>query len=305
MSEPQIPDDLPVVRSQQHHEEGRAWLARLPGLLRDAAERWDLELGAPFRGGSAAWAGPVVRRTDGTECVLKVTLPHREARFEGEGLAVWHGEGAVRLLAQHAEDYALLVERCRPGTDLHQDDAPAEDRLVVGATLLRRLWDRPVPDGAPFERVADVCADWAVLVRTRMDELKPAIDPGLVELGASLLESLPATATREVLIHGDCNPTNILRAEREPWLTIDAKPMVGDPAYDPLPLVAQVGEPVPDDLLRPRFQLVADVVGEPIDRLLAWPVARAVESALWDASRGRDPAGDMAEARRFAEVAGL
>ena len=305
MTEPQIPDELPVVLAQQHHEEGRAWLARLPTLLRDAAERWDLELGAPFRGGSAAWAGPVVRRADGVECVLKVTLPHREARFEGDGLAVWDGAGTVRLLAQHADDLALLVERCRPGTDLHHDESPAEDRLVVAATLLRRLWERPVPEGAPFERVADVCAEWADLVRARMDELRPAIDPGLVELGASLLASLPAGASREVLIHGDFNPTNILRAEREPWLAIDAKPMVGDPAYDPLPLVTQVDEPVPDALLLPRFRLVADVVGEPVDRLLAWPVARSVESALWDASRGRDPAPDMAEARRFADLAGL
>lgn len=304
----EIPDDLPVVREQRTHEEGRVWLARLPGLLAAAAERWDLELGPPFRAGSAAWAGPARRRSDGTECVLKLTLPHREARFEGDGLLRWDGDGAVRLLAQEPEEYALVVERCRPGTDLHRDPAPTEDRLVVGAELLRRLWSAPVPDGrdgAPFERVADVCAEWAGLVRARMAGLRPAIDPGLVELGASLLESLPATATRSVLVHGDFNPTNILRAERDPWLAIDAKPMVGDPGYDPWPLVGQVGEPIPDARLGPHFAIVADVVGEPVERLLAWAVARTVESALWNASRGNDPSDEMRLAGVLARLAGL
>ena len=305
MTDPRIPDDLAVVRSQQDHDEGRSWLAGLPQLLTEATERWDLELGAPFRGGSAAWAAPVVRRGDGLDCVLKITLPHREAAYEGDGLAVWDGHGAVRLVAQHRHSYALLVERCRPGTDLNDDAAPPEDRLVLAATLLRRLWDRAVPEGAPFERVTDVCAEWAGGVRRRMDELRPPIDPGLVDVGAGLLESLPATASRSVLVHGDFNPTNILRAEREPWLAIDAKPMTGDPAYDLWSLVGQVGEPVADDQLGPRYRLVADVVGEPPERLLAWAVARTVESALWDASRGRDPRGEMRLARVLADAAGL
>ena len=302
---PEIPPDLPVVVEQRTHDAGRDWLARLPALLAAAAERWDLELGPPFRSGSAAWAGPVRRRADGLDAVLKVTLPHREARYEGDGLSAWDGDGAVRLLAHEPSEYALVVERCRPGTGLHEDPSPAEERLAVAAELLRRLWDRPVPDDAPFERVADVCADWAVLVRTRMAELRPPVDPGLVEVGASLLESLPSTASRSVLVHGDFNPTNILRAEREPWLAIDAKPMVGDPGYDPWPLVGQVGDPVPDALLGPRHAIVADIVGEPVERVVAWAVARTVESALWNVSRGNDPVEEMRIARVLAEFAGL
>jgi streptomycin 6-kinase len=36
----------------------------------------------------------------------------------------------------------------------------------------------------------------------------------------------------EVLLATDLHAGNILRAEREPWLVIDPKPFVGDPAYD-------------------------------------------------------------------------
>jgi streptomycin 6-kinase len=35
-----------------------------------------------------------------------------------------------------------------------------------------------------------------------------------------------------VLLSTDLHAGNVLRAEREPWLVIDPKPFVGDPAYD-------------------------------------------------------------------------
>lgn len=209
-------------------------------------------------------------------------------------------------------------------------------------------------------------ADWAVLVRQRMDRHRPRLDPGLVEHGAALLESLPRTATHTVVLHGDINPGNILAAHREPWLAIDPKPMVGDPAYDPAPLLAQVSptrgpsDPRPGlSHLRPglshlrsglsepvfgrsgpvsapapgpsrppgpsttasapthpargpagierRYRLFADMVGQPPERLLAWAVARAVESALWRVDRGdlADARADMAEAAVLARLAGL
>lgn len=309
--DPRIPDDLPVVVEQQRTPHGRSWLQKLPGLLDSAVERWDIELGEPFRAGSAAWVAPVRRRDDDSECVLKITLPHREARYEGAGLRVWNGDGAVRLLAEDVDGYALLVERCRPGTQLQTDPSPKEERLTAAAELATRLWRRPVPEGSPFETVEVVCAEWALLVRQRMDELRPAFDAGLVETGARLLEDLPSSATRCVLIHGDFNPTNILRAEREAWLAIDAKPMLGDPGYDPSPLVIQIGFGAGDapnsERLRRDFELFATVVGEPLDRLFAWATAREVESALWNTARDAfsDASENMVWARVLADLTGL
>lgn len=305
-----VPADLPVVVEWRGRAEGRAWLSSLPSLLDRAVERWDLELGEPFRDGSAAWVAPATRRADGTEAVLKVTVPHREARFEGDGLRLWNGDGAVDLLAQDAGDDVLLLERCRPGTPLRDDQSSVEDRLVIGAEILRRLWI-PAPRDAPFETVDEVCREWSGLVRRRMDELRPDLDPGLVAIGADLLERLPASAERRVVIHGDFNPTNILRAEREPWLAIDAKPMIGDPGYDVLPLATQLGEPsdgVPrPHELRRHFELVCGVLAEPVDRALAWSTARLVESALWHASLDQPESArsSMRWARVFADLAGL
>jgi streptomycin 6-kinase len=306
--DPRVPMDLPVVEEQSRHADGRRWLAQLPSLLDVAVHRWDLDLGDPFRSGSAAWAAPVVRRSDGLDAVLKVTLPHREARHEGAGLRHWDGDGAVTLIDEDEETFTLLIERCRPGDQINDDPASTEDRLASAAEVLKRLWARPVGSAAPFETVADVCREWATGVRQRMADLGPPLDPALVELGATLLETLPPTANRSVLVHGDFNPTNILSAEREPWLAIDPKPMIGDPCYDVVPLVAQLGEPSDGrprpDALRRHFALVSEIVDESPERMCAWAAARSVEAALWYVSLERlDEARDtMLWARAFADL---
>ena len=68
-------------------------------------------------------------------------------------------------------------------------------------------------------------------------------DPGILSLGIDLLHLLPRSADRHVVVHGDFNPGNVLAARRAPFLAIDPKPMVGDPAYDPWSLVAQLDWP--------------------------------------------------------------
>lgn len=266
-----------------------AWRPAVPALVAERVSRWGLELGEEYTGGSAAFVARA-RTADGVDAVLKVSLPHREARDEALALRRWDGQGAVRLLAcDDADPFALLLERCEPGTTLAaRPDLAAEGRLEVAAGLLTRLWRTAGPVAA-YETVGAVAAEWADLLEQRMRVLAPPFDPGLVARGASLLRALPGTATREVVVHGDYNPGNVLAATREPWLVIDPKPMLGDPGYDLCPLLMQVDDPFghaePAAVLRDRVNLVAGLTGELPERVLAWCAARLVESALWYVSR--------------------
>lgn len=311
MSDPVLfPPGLPVLTEMRLHASGRAWLAELPALVEKLRTRWSLDFGAPYMGGSCSWVAPA-RLPDGTRAVFKVTWPHREAAGEAEGLRIWDGRGAVRLLDHAPEHQALLLERCEPGTELGAARGlGTERRLRLGAGVLRDLWSAPVPADTGLERVADVCAEWADLVEERMARLRPGYDPGLVAHGARLLRDLPGTAAREVVVHGDFNPGNVLAAARGPWLAIDAKPMTGDPGYDPFPLLEQIDDPFatadPHRTVADRLALLADELDEDADRLAAWAVARRVEAALWSAEHGRADggAGVMAEARILADAAG-
>ena len=104
------------------------WLPRVPRLLDECVERWQLRLGEPYPSGAAGLAVRV-DLPDGTPAVLKLSNPHREAEQEADALERWDGDGAVRLLARDDERSALLFERCVPGTVL----AAAPGALDVAA----------------------------------------------------------------------------------------------------------------------------------------------------------------------------
>jgi streptomycin 6-kinase len=291
--------------------EQRAWLSDLPRLVPAIQQQWGLRLGPPYPGGTCAWVAPATL-PGGAPAVLKISWPHAEAAGEAEALRVWGGRGAVRLYRQDPERWALLLEQCDPGTKLGEAaELTVEDRLRAAAQVLKELHDKPVPPDVGLDRVGDRMAGWADLTEERMARLRPDFDPGLVGLGVRLLRELPGTAEREVVVHGDFNPGNILAVRGRGWLAIDPKPMVGDGGYDPWPLVQQVDDPFAylraRQLVADRFGIVADVVGLDPWRLLAWSVARCVEDALWTVEHGDLRGGGdlMSKARLLAGLADL
>lgn len=77
--------DVPVYEESQKTEEGRRWWAALPWVVADLELEWGFQTGLPFAGGGASWVAPA-RASDGTDAVLKVNLPHREAPGGGNGI---------------------------------------------------------------------------------------------------------------------------------------------------------------------------------------------------------------------------
>jgi streptomycin 6-kinase len=287
-----VPSGLPVMTELGRLAGARPWLDALPSLIDEVRTEWDLRLSAPLFGGSCSWVAPA-ERPDGTAAIVKIGWPHREMYGEPLALRTWQGRGAVRLLAHDESRHAMLLQRCDPGTELR---AAPVDQLRIGCAVLRELWTEP-PAG--LEALSVVAAEWADRLEERMDRLRPGYDPGLVREGATLLRTLPGSAGREVLLHGDINPGNIL-AHGDGWLAIDPKPMSGDPAYDPWPLVDQVVDP---SRSRPeRYRVAAGELGCDLDRMRAWAFARAVEWALWSASSGfvTEGGAELDLARTFA-----
>jgi streptomycin 6-kinase len=276
---------LPHNLAEAAESEGRhLWLTTvLPEIVAQARNRWSLTVGEPFQpGGQTAWVAPA-RDAAGAGLVLKVAWPHPEAAHEADGLRAWAGHGAVRLYAAHdfGEAQALLIERCLPGTELSSRPEPEQDTVV--ATLLRRLWIQPAR-GSPFESLERMCHRWADRFERTLDAgQRTALDPGLARAGLALFRGLPATAGTQVLLCTDLHAGNVLAAAREPWLVIDPKPHVGDPAYDPLQHMLNCEERLhanPRGLAR----RMADLLDLDPDRVLAWLFARCVqESAEWPA----------------------
>ena len=103
------------------------------------------------------------------------------------------------------------------------------------------------------------------------------------KLFAELLGSMAAP----VLLHGDLHHGNILAAERQPWLALDPKGVIGEPAYE---VGAWLRNPWPGLLAGPHprqilVQRVAQFVAElgcDRARIVGWGRAQAVLSAWWN-----------------------
>jgi streptomycin 6-kinase len=109
------------------------------------------------------------------------------------------------------------------------------------------------------------------------------LDPGLARAGIALFRELSATPAPRVLLCTDLHAGNVLAAAREPWLVVDPKPHIGDPAYDPLQHMLNCEERLHADP-RSLARRMAGLLDLDPDRVLAWLFARcALESAEWPA----------------------
>lgn len=273
-----LPRNLVTAAESQ----GRAgWLSTLPDTVLNLRKRWSLRLGEPFQpGGQTAWVAPA-SAPGGPDLVLKVAWRHPEALHEAAGLREWDGDGAVRLHA--AEDYdeatsALLIERCVPGSELSGRPEPEQDVVIAG--LLRRLWREPA-SGHPFRSLQSMCDWWADEYDLKPTAARACLDPGLAREGMAHFRELPRTAERALLLCTDLHAGNVLAAEREPWLVIDPKPYVGDPAYDSVQHMLNCDERLRADPRGLAYRM-ADLLELDRERVLLWLFARCVqESPEW------------------------
>jgi streptomycin 6-kinase len=207
---------------------------------------------------------------DGTEVVLKLQFPDRETEHEADALLQWDGAGAIRLLAHDRDRHALLLERCTPGTPLSA--LGVDDALSVLAQLLPRLWQ---PTGPPFRPLAEEAAWWAERLGRRARQAND-VPRRLLDAALNALQTLPPTQGEHVLLHQDLHAGNVLRAEREPWLAIDPKPLAGEREFGIAPIVRsfELGHGRRD--VRYRLDRLTSELGLDRERARLWTIAQTV-----------------------------
>ena len=253
---------------------GAAWLESLPRLAEECAERWSIRLGEPFGQGHVSLAVPATL-SDGGQAVLKLNFPEDESTREADALAHWRGEGAVRLLEVDRDRNALLVERADPGTSLWEvgDD---EEATLIAASVFRRLWCRPPPDGHSFRVLAAEAERWMADLRSAWEALGRPLDQGLVDAAEASALELAGSQSNMVVCHQDLQGSNMLRAKREPWLAIDPKPIVGEPAFDVASLLRDRRWSIDRRIIQRRLDLLAAELDLERDRMQGWGLVHAL-----------------------------
>jgi streptomycin 6-kinase len=251
------------------------WLKRVPSLMDECRELWGLRLGEPYEAGAAGYA---VRAElpDRTPAVLKLIHPHRETEQEAAALEHWRGNGAVLLLDHDPERWALLLERCEPGTTLSA--AGAEAALDVLIELLPRLW-RPAAE--PFRPLSDEATWWASSMPQWWEQSGRLFERKLLDAALDALTGLSPLQGEQVLLHQDLHPDNVLAAAREPWLAIDPKPLAGEREFGLAPVVRawQLGHS--RDAVVGRLDRLSSELGLDRERARGWALGQALAWA-WD-----------------------
>ena len=217
-----------IVRMATASQEARIrWLHSLPSLIAEVTDRWSLTVGGPFPRDRRRQR--VVSSRNGCE--------RHGCRPENQ-LSAFRGrtrDSRASLLGRRA-DCAVARRRrptpCTPsGAMLAWDVAPRRSGSGAGHGRCGFV----APDLAPptcFVSVS-VIEYHAVLLagRGRGGDVGIGPIPDWFAKGSSCFVACRAPRLPSVLATR-LHVGNVLRSFREPWLVIDPKPFLGDPAYD-------------------------------------------------------------------------
>jgi streptomycin 6-kinase len=255
---------------------GARWLARLPHLAGEYARRWSLRPDGPPLHGFVGVVWPV-RLPDDTPAALKISWPDDESVNEATALATWGGHGAVRLLDRADEDQALLLERLDPHHCL--DDEPVRTATETAGAIFHRL-SVPAPPTLR-RRLSDLAVTWQTSLPAESARLGDPVPPRLLAAAVARCRELGPVAG-SVMVNEDMHYRNVLRAEREPWLLIDPKVLVGDPEFGVIPMLWNRHlESQGAQGMETRFETFRDAAGLDRDLARGWTLVRAVTNQLW------------------------
>jgi streptomycin 6-kinase len=259
---------------------GEHWLDALPALIEQIEKTWTIAVGPPF---PSIEFNYVARATDfrGMPAVLKIAPPLNDSEIfpEAKFLRTAKGGGAVRLLAEDRQSRAILIERAEPGAGLVDVFANEPMKAIDPAIKVLKLITMEPPDDNTDVIKLD---DWFDGLG-RYPETAFPIRYG--EMALQIYEDL-ARGQASQYLHGDFHPANIVSAEREPFLAIDPKGIVGPVGYDIAVFLNNFHwwqEILPD--MRERLDIAvgkfANAFGISTKDLRRWAFAQVVLSAWW------------------------
>jgi streptomycin 6-kinase len=168
-------------------------------------------------------------------------------------------------LARDDERHALLLERCRPGTHLR------ERALDVLVELLPRLWK---PAGTAFRSLAEETTWWTI--RDEWEKTGKPFEERLVDAAEAAFEELAPSQGEQVLLHQDLHADNVLAAEREPWLVIDPKPLVGEREFGLAPIIRSFELGHSKRAVVRRLEFLTSELGLDRERARGWAIGQTI-----------------------------
>lgn len=192
----EVPQSFRAMPRWWSDDVGRAWLDRLPSLVTQMCERWDLAIDGPVLHGSNALV--VLVRQGSQLAALRLTPPGDDLAAETAALIHWNGHGVVRLLDVDLGARASLLERLD-----HTRSLGSEPILEAVATLgaLTRVLAIPAPKGIKSTR--DMAAEAADSFGRQWHHLDQPTPRRLLEMAVAEASALAEIEAGSFSVNGD------------------------------------------------------------------------------------------------------
>lgn len=280
-----VSDEFKQLTLKIRGEKGLAWAETLTNLMTYCEERFGIIFTEEMHHLSFNYVCKALWKDD-ARIVVKFGFPGKETKDEIKALELMDGKGIVKLLGQDAEKGIMLLEECQPGNML-STFADDEKATRIAASVMRNIW-RPAPERADFPTTHD----WFSRLNKPID-LPSDFSEQWVDRAREIAADLHKNQEANVLLHGDLHHFNVLSAEREPWLAIDPKGVVGVPEYE---IGAFLRNPMPGIAVTPNLQAVlgrrvdifSEMLGVDKQAVISWAFAQAVLSAVWSVDSEAD-----------------
>jgi len=269
-----------------YKDKGRAWLQSLLGQLAMLEDRLQITLESPLNPLTYHYLA-AAKTQNGDPVVLKCGVPTPEFSQEIAALKFYNGQGAVHLIDANADEGWLLIERCHPGvvlSSLNKDD----ERTRIAVEVMQHLW-RPVGSLSTSFNAIETRLDG--LKKFKANQSNYLLSQRRIDYAIDAAYDLLTSQSETVLLHGDLHHDNILRAEREPWLAIDPKGVIGEREYEMGALLRNPQSIISQHhnlkvLFKRRIDIITEMTGFYRKRLLLWSFVQAVLSAWWTIEDG-------------------
>ncbi|MFD2443613.1 aminoglycoside phosphotransferase family protein [Bacillus sp. CGMCC 1.16607] len=262
-----------------HKEKGEEWLNQLDQLISYCEQRWSIHVQNPFDL-SFNFVAPAIQ-CDGTEIVLKLSIPSDDYYHELEALKYFnqHQRNFVQLLDFDKERGIILLERLQPG-EMLASLAEDEEATRIAAKVMKKLWT-PVPEGSNFPTTRDREDHLLDMIKTNPYGIGP-VSMSLLEEASEIFKRANDTSKGNYLLHGDLHHYNILSSEKNSWMVIDPKGLIGEREYD---LIQFLMNKLPDFDNEKRIELRINIFVEELglnkERILLWGVCHSILSTAW------------------------
>jgi streptomycin 6-kinase len=259
-------------------DDGRKWLEELPEIIDEIAVDWSLKVDKPFLNLSYNFVAPCVLMNE-SEAVLKIALPLENSEIFNEAsfLQMASGKGAVKLLDIDRDNRAILIERLKPGANLKTIFRKDKFKAIEVAIQTMQKIVKKAPENSSFRSLEDWFKGFERAENTKFPREFVNKAYGFFKESGS---------KQEFLIHADLHHENILSAEREPFLAIDPKGIIGNIGYEIAVFLNNhlwwlASEMNLKDKLNYAIQQFSEAFEISQEDLRRWAFAQIVLSAWW------------------------